>query len=371
MRLIVDFSDLHAAVRKMGAAELEPDFELHLGAGSIDRIDIDLRQGKEVVLEEVDTESGLLSYKGRQVLLYIQDHGKRVQAVLENGSNGNKYHVAFCATLDEMRSRGRFERYVATNDMGGRFRISGVDPHRQVPIEGEAELRVCKNCLDHLNYQGYQRGNRGAIFSRFSLEEFFATYSSLFPHMPSRMAGGNDSVYTEDWPDISRRYKADRLFRCESCGVDLANHRQLLHTHHKNGVKTDNRTSNLEALCADCHRRQPAHDGMFVRHEDMQLITRLRREQMSGDNHSNWEEVFELADPAVQGILHHCRARRLAPPEVGYELRESDGRIVGQLELAWPSKKAGVAISEDDLLVAREQGWRALPMLEALGKLRN
>jgi hypothetical protein len=110
---------------------------------------------------------------------------------------------------------------------------------------------------------------------------------------------------------------------------------------------------------------------MFVPHEEMQLITRLRREQMGGGVAADWEEVFELADPGVHGILHHCRRRRMSPPEVGYELQASDGRIVAQLELAWPKRKAGVAISEADLHVARDQGWRAWSMLEALEKLRK
>ncbi|HRY18566.1 MAG TPA: HNH endonuclease signature motif containing protein [Candidatus Competibacteraceae bacterium] len=366
MRLTVDFSALHAAVRQMGAQAADPEFHLGQKATTLDPIDIALSEtGIDVILKDVNTDTGLLAYKGRQVLLYIQDHGLNVQKALDNGSAGRKYHVAFCKTLTEMQSKGKFERYVATNDTSGEFFISGLSIHARSPVEGKTQLNVCKNCLEYLNYQGYKQGSRSTIFSRFSLAAFFATYSSFFPHMPSRLAGENDSLYTPDWPMISGRYRADRDFRCESCSVNLSNHKNLLHTHHKNGVKTDNRKSNLQALCVDCHRKQPSHDHMSVRHADMQLITRLRREQSIVKKDMGWSEAFKLADPGVHGILYHYRSKGWNSPEVGYEIHEPDGRIIGQLELAWPFERFGIAISEEDIYIARRQGWEVLSMREA------
>ncbi len=368
MPLTVDFSALFAAVRQMGAEQMEPPPIRPLDSEPLDQIDIVLSEtGIDVDLNDINTLTGLLAYKDRQVLLYIQDHGRQIRNVLRDGSLGKKYHVAFCQTLSEMKAKGRFERYVATTKTSGEFLISGFNIQTRKPDQGEARLQVCKNCLRYLNYQGYQQGHQQnyKVFLNFSLAEFFATYSSFFPHLPSRMAGENDSLYTPDWPLISGQYGAERNFCCESCGVNLTDHKRLLHTHHRSGVKTDNRPANLQALCLDCHRRQPSHSFMPVRHEVMQLITRLRREQSMIRPGMSWHRIFDLADPGLHGILHHYQAKHWPPPDLGYPIQQPDGRIIGQIELAWTFEKFGVAIAESDIQAAQAQGWKVLSIREA------
>ncbi|MGB5062859.1 MAG: HNH endonuclease [Candidatus Competibacter sp.] len=262
MRLTVDFSELLAAVAQMGADRIEPQSLRPFESEPLDPIDLALAEtGIDVDLNEIDTTTGLLVYRGRQVLLYIKEQGSqaKVREVLKDGSCGNKYHVAFCEVLSKMNPKDRLKRYVATNDISGEFLISGFKYGMEQPLQGKARLQVCRNCLKYLNYRNYQKNP--AIFRDFSLTEFF---------------GG----YTPDWPQISAQYRADKEFRCEQCGVNLSTHRHLLHTHHRNRVKTDNRPDNFQALCLDCHRHQPAHDFMPVRHEEIQLIIRLRGEQL-------------------------------------------------------------------------------------------
>lgn len=369
MSLKVDFTGLEAAVAKMGSGARKFDFRLD--QVKLDPIDIALsKEGIEVELKDVSIETGLLSYKGRQVLLYIQDHGGDVKRALENGVNGRRFHVADCFALKSMRARGRFQRYVATNDLSGTFFINGTEYPSGKSLEGRAELKVCKYCLGEVNYRGYARGgNRYRIFEDFTLAEFFATYSSFFPHMPKRWAGERDALYTVDWPIISGQIKADKGFRCEQCGIDLGEHRQLLHVHHINGVKTDNAPGNLRVLCADCHQKQADHEHLFVPHEDMKLITRLRREQEIGGLPGCWQEAFELADTGVHGVLHACKAAGWGLPEVGYELQDQQGRIVAQLELAWPPQRKGVAIADEDIAAARRQRWQVWSMVEAVQHL--
>ncbi|WP_146108672.1 HNH endonuclease [Chromatium okenii] len=187
--------------------------------------------------------------------------------------------------------------------------------------------------------------------------------------MPKRKAGEDDGDYTTDWLVISKQYRAKQGFKCEFCSVDLSNHTRLLHTHHKNGVKTDNHYSNLQALCIDCHKKQPSHGKMFVRHEDMQLITRLRQEQKKDNQGLGWDNIFNMADTGVHGVLHLCRSKKRPPPIVGYAIQDANGIVVAQLELAWPSTKFGVAISVNDLEIARSNGWKAFSMMEALEAL--
>ena len=279
MYLNVDFERLYAAVRRMGADSVDPDLVVRRGVTKIDPIDIQLEEGIEVDLSEVGvTDNGLFIYRGRQVLLYIQDHGRRVQDALDDGDSGRRFHVAYCRTLEDMRSKGRYERYVATNDLSGEFYIAGYDYDSREPINGKTRLKVCKNCLSKLNYRRAGR-TRDQIVAEFDLEAFFDTYKSFFPHMPRRRAGQFDGQYTADWGGVARRYKETKNFTCESCHLDLRNALSLLHVHHINGVKTNNSPSNLKALCIQCHSQQPDHQHITISDENTRRIAELRWEQ--------------------------------------------------------------------------------------------
>ena len=283
MYLNVDFERLYAAVRRMGADSVDPDLVVKREMAKVDPIDIQLEEGIEVHLSEVGvTDNGLFIYRGRQVLLYIQDHGGRVQDVLDNRSGGNKFHVAYCRTLEEMRGRGRYERYVATNDLSGKFYIAGHNPDNGKNIEGRTRLKVCKNCLGKLDYQQYRRADlrtRDQMVEVFDLEVFFDTYKSFFPHMPHRLAGGFDGQYTADWREVARRYKETNNFTCENCLLDLRDVSHLLHVHHINGVKTNNSPANLKALCIQCHSQESDHSHITISAENAQQIAKLRWEQ--------------------------------------------------------------------------------------------
>ncbi len=359
MKLRVDFSALEAAVRQMGATPVA--FSVHVATRPLDRIDAELAKGIELPdLEDVELSGGLLSYKGRQILLYIRSHDGKVQAALADGKKGNKFHVADCKTLQNMRSRGRFERYVVTNKLDGLFHIEGKDWKTGAQEEGEARLWVCQNCLKQLNYKGANYGGAYEQARDFDIEEFFANYSSYFRYLPSRNAeDGEQEGYAEDWREISRKYKEARDFSCEACGVDLTAHKNLLHVHHVNGVKSDNKPSNLRVLCLSCHREQPSHGHMFVPHKDTQTITRLRREQgllKSGD----WKKAFSLCDPALHGVLDACSRARCPVPEVGLDVQNAKGVVVATLELAWEAARVGVAIADEDREAAANAGWTVL-----------
>ena len=343
------------------------DFNFHFASGPIGEIDLALKKGKDIPLADVETPSGLLAYKGRQVLLYIRDHGWNVQKAAMDGESGKRFHVADCKTLQDMRNRNRYDRYVATNDLSGTFEITGIDPVTRTKVSKTAQLKVCINCLKKINYKGYNSiaGNpRELIWRHFSIDEFFKTYSSVFKYLP-RSDPDDHGQYTDDWPMISATYKTEKGSRCESCGVDLSEHTRLLHTHHVNGVKSDNRKTNLKALCIDCHRKQAQHDHIFVDHATMQTITRLRRKQ-SIANRGEWDEVMELADPAVNGVLFKVQRAGMPVPVIGHELQLPSGEVTAQLELAWPDRNVGIAIDENDATAAIDQGWSVWGIEKAL-----
>ncbi len=356
-KLKIDFSKLLEVIAEI--ADKETDFSIDLRGQPMEPIDIQLRDGLEVSLDEINYDYGLLSHQGRQILLYIKDQGGKIQDALEDGSVGKKYHVADCRTLVEMRQKNRFDRYVVTNSLSGDFKVSGVVWRTQKHLEGTTRLSVCKNCLQKLNYKGYNVGGKKTdIFNSFSMNGFFKTYSSHFKYLP-RQTENDEVQYTEDWPLISGRVRAERKFKCEQCEVDLKEYKHLLHTHHKNGVKSDNRNENLIVLCADCHRKQDLHGHMFVTHDIMQQINSLRRQQSIGTARQ-WNEALEFADPSVEGLLLQCKAGNITAPEVGYDVTGSDGAVVTSLELAWPEKKIGVAVSEEERSGCNGTGWTFL-----------
>ncbi|USD31271.1 MULTISPECIES: HNH endonuclease [Vibrio] len=371
MKLSVNFNMLKRAVNLM-EPEVEGEFHLELEETTINKIDTELAQGKDVELKDVDIDSGLLSYQGRQVLLYIKDHGNNVQNVIHNPEMGNRFHVTDCSKLKSMRSEGRFERYVVINDTSGEFPISGQNYHSRQLDEGKAKLKVCKFCLGQLNYQGYSSGgNRNSIFDGFDMSEFFQTYSSFFPHMPARAAETAQTGYTDDWSKVSSRYRVENNFECKECGVNLRSNRPLLHVHHMNGVKSDNRPDNLKALCIDCHSKQPLHSHMVLSHSERQQINDLRNKQGLLEGLGHWKAVFDYSDPGVHGVLHACRKQSYMLPEVAHYIRDDFDEPIARLELAWPKHKFGVAIANIDIEEAQGLGWQIVSAHEFLENYRS
>ena len=371
MKLSIDFSDLTTAVSKMGAMDVE--FTIKQNYVPRDPIDIQLGDGFEVDFTDIQFETGLASYEGRQVLLYIKDHnyGNKFEQAIENGKYGNKYHVADCTKLEEMRKKGRLERYVVTNKLDGLFKISrGANEHREYQ-EGEAKLQICQFCLDTINYQGFKNTPRGlkrqSFVASFNLSDFFDTYSSFFKFMPSGIADNHKESYSDDRQQVSNSIKEKHHYTCQQCGVDLKGNKRLLQTHHKNGVKADNTDANLTPLCADCHRKQPLHTHLFVSHKDTQSINKLRQEQ-GLNTKENWRDIYQLADPGMFGVIDMLETYKLPMPEVGLEVTNEAHEVVSELELAWPMKKVGVAVDKDSAIAATKVGWKVYSMRHALTK---
>jgi len=276
---------LETLMAKMGAKPVKwksdiaaaPDWEKILG------------RGQEVNLDTVEiVDQDLFSYKGQQVLLYIRDTRQSREILLYGPEEAIRYHVCDCETLQQMRRKGRSERYVVTNNLSGLFKVDAMKPDTEEREEIESELKVCRNCLKKLDYKGYddigspkRKAIRDAIWRGFSIKEFFDEYRSVFANLPSHTdVTAPTQGYTKDWPEISRRYRQSVNWKCEQCGVDLTNARSLLDTHHKNGQTGDNARGNLKALCKICHSEQSNHGRLHIRQDDRRQITQLRKTEM-------------------------------------------------------------------------------------------
>ncbi|MCW7556034.1 hypothetical protein NX722_26080 [Endozoicomonas gorgoniicola] len=368
MKINVNFNTLLEAVHRMGAKESGLKLA-SISSGRDLEFDTELSstKGIEIQLSDVDTKHGLLSYKGRQILLYIPDHDNRLKTerAIENGSKGKKFHVCDCRTLEDMRNQNRYERYTVTNNLSGLFFIYGGG------LEGETELNVCYNCMEKLNYKSFcnlSYSGRWGTIRNFNMEEFFSKYSSIFRYLP-KFRSDKEKGYTEDWKEKSIHAREKAGFICQHCSVNLSQpgHRGLLHGHHKNGVKSDNSDKNLIALCADCHRKEPYHEHMHVSRQNIMQINALRREQGLLNRLEDWKDVYKFADPALHGVLNLCQQAGEHAPEVGYEIRTEQGEYVTTLDIAWPNfwidgRGLGVSLGEKENL----PNWEILDLSEAL-----
>lgn len=368
MKLTVNFSALHNAVKVMGAQQA--DFELGLAFKDIDPIDAALRDGqelgKDIDLGEIDNSHGVLSYKGRQIMLYIPDQGQNIRDVIDDKTQGRRIHIAECRTLNKMRETGRFPRYQVTNEMSGYVPIYGTDPDTNTEIKVSGYLSTCKNCLKVLNYQGYEvkgKYEKDKIFDEFSFIKFFETYSSYFKSLPKFKVIKESVNYTSDWPAVSSKVRDQVNYMCEQCGVDLHSEKRLLHVHHIDGVKTNNDRTNLRALCCDCHKKQPHHGHLYVKSSDVLAINHLRREQHKFDN-SNYSQLSKYADTALEGLLLKCEKMRLPVGELGIAVQCGDVSV--SFDLCWPRKKVVVLIDMKNEANARQQGWTVFSANTAL-----
>ena len=370
MKLTVSFAELWACVKKMGDHNVSFSFDTGNDEAFVTDRSLSSTAGLDITLEDLDLDHGVLSYKGRQVLLFIPDQGSSIDQVLSGQQEGRKFHVADCSTLGEMRKKQRFSRYKATYNLSGKFEVYG-DSHYGGASKGEAELKVCRNCLSYLNYKGYRSGsNKDSVYNSFDIAEFLSDYSTLFSSMPERADFVEQGGYSENWGEVSSRYRQDVNFCCESCRVNLVEYRRLLHTHHVNGNKRDDRFANLKALCIDCHRKQPKHEYMRVKHEDMVLINKLRKQQ-GLLTVSSWAEVRDVADQSLDGLLRFYEKKNMHLPHVSHELSITGKDVVAELEIAWPHKKRGIAIAQQDLEQARAVGWKVLTVGEALKEMNK
>ena len=264
-----------------------------------------------------------------------------------------------------MRETGRFKRYDVINRVDGMFPVFGYESISRENVEGEADLGVCQNCLKVLNYKGFTSLNstvKKQVFNDFSFEKFFEVYSSYFKSLPVN-SKKMISNYTSDWPSISANLRSELDYTCEQCGVDLNMEKQLLHTHHINGNKADNERENLKVLCADCHKKQPHHDHIYVSNNDVLKINQIRREQHKFDV-SNYENILDYADTALFGLLKKCESRRLPLGELGIAISENQNFV--SIDLCWPRRKVAVLINADNKKILQKYGWTVFTAFDAL-----
>lgn len=283
MRLDVSFRGLDAHRQRMGAPLRQ--WEAKIGLEPV----VDLtyipheREIADLSVLQVGDGDTIL-HDGHRVFLYIRVFNVNADT-FEDACNEpdslRKFHIVWCRTLEQMKAEGRFERYVASDRVDEPFGVA-LRTRTGTWACGDTELYVCQNCLNHTNWEGFKettRKRKAEIVRGFSRRRFLETEHTRFAELPPATDRAPPAMgYAADWADRSRAYRESVSYRCEDCSVDCSDNRSLLDTHHQNGVTTDNRISNLRALCKTCHAQR--HPNWYqVSTHDRQTLDALRAEQ--------------------------------------------------------------------------------------------
>lgn len=282
MRIMPNFADLDTLLGKMGLRPVAVSLP-----GTVSPPPRRPPILATLALTDVEfDQDGLFRIEGEPVFLYI--HQARnpfatVEEAVVSPEKLRRFHLSECTTIQEMRAKNRFERFVATNKAEGPFRCFLTDEGGR-SHEVWADLIVCQHCLRRLDWEGFERLAAEAkrmVAKEFTRIAFLEKYSPSFASLPSRRAETTvRPVYPGDWQEISRRVRAARNFRCEApgCGVDCSSKPGLTDAHHLSGDVTDCRPENLRVLCKLCHAKE--HPGWYrVRyreHRDLEELLQMQ-----------------------------------------------------------------------------------------------
>lgn len=106
-------------------------------------------------------------------------------------------------------------------------------PHRVLEVDAERGIGVCSVCGPGVRVWRSGRKRTGGILW------LCKTARNRYRHWTSNGSG--------------RRYRWHKALLCQRCGF-VPEHRGQLDVHHKDGDHSNNDPSNLETLCANCHR---------------------------------------------------------------------------------------------------------------------
>lgn len=259
-------NDIQSIKQRIGAKNVEINY------GTLDQLkpndmgDIKLVSGEdwqEHVTHD-PTTGAMLDKSGNIMVVYIDDNTEYdLNTPVEELK---KVHITWCEKLEEMKRKGRYDRYVATRNQDDSYLVQLtedlLDASNSIVKENRS-LRPCQNCLDQTNiggfdYKAMKFPKRQEFVKNFKMKTWFKYCNKN--SVGNRFEGTRTTIkkadYTDDWPIISRKYRESKNWTCEKCGLDLSDDKRNLTTHHKNGVKSDNKSSNLKALCRPCHKEE-------------------------------------------------------------------------------------------------------------------
>lgn len=266
--------DLQRMKQRIGANDVNIDYDAldSLILNSMDDFELKSKQDWQEITHD-PTTGAMIDKFGNIIVVYIDDNtGSDLNTEVEEL---RKVHITWCQMLQKMERIGRYERYVATKNQNDFYLVQLTENRVTAPnnvVKEHRSLRPCQYCLNQTNIDGFDRNSMNArqrteFVMKFKMKIWFAycnDYGIGNKFVGSRKTKYTDenapkADYTEDFDKKSRDYRSSKNWTCEQCGLDCSDKKGFLDTHHINGVKGDNRTSNFKALCKPCHGNQPMH----------------------------------------------------------------------------------------------------------------
>tara|TARA_X000001036_G_scaffold252794_1_gene235302 strand:+ start:1167 stop:2084 length:918 start_codon:yes stop_codon:yes gene_type:complete len=287
MELKNPFLEIKRLKERIKGDDINDSFAIPLDP--LDAIKIELEKGEiQVDRSQIIQHGPFLLYEGKILaILYIYDYRATQEDLLSESVNKKapKFHFSWCRTLSEMDRKGKFARYIFSRKKINKFKVQATEREpsmiRQLGEHHEMEdvtLYACKNCLNETSYKGYSKDlkveEKDQHVLDFDIKEFLdeneATVTTSRFYLEQKRVKFSDEtvqpmVYSDDFPETSRKLRTSKDWKCTKCNVDMSRYKAGLHVHHKNGVKSDDSLSNLQVLCALCHKHIDSdHKGMYI-----------------------------------------------------------------------------------------------------------
>jgi len=265
-----EFFEPFNKLRQIMKANSLGSFSLNFKGQGLTKAELDIlvSKGIDVDFEEINVlKDGTLAYKDSRVLVYIRDIPEYVRQYGNEEISLPKFHLAWCSTLDSMKKKNKFGKYVVSTKNDGKFEICRIgNIEKKHSLEN---LTVCRNCLKSISFEGYDKvsqKNRDNIVNNFTIIKFFENYPrQLFLEKPKYNNYSSPlNTYSKNFNEIAKKLKEKYGWKCQSCGYILADNemKQYLHAHHINGQKNDNSEKNLKIICLKCHAEEDGHSHM-------------------------------------------------------------------------------------------------------------